>query len=58
MRSAVLYSSLVVILLILSYITLMIYSNFGLWWAVVFSVFEAVKTGIACIFYVSLITRD
>lgn len=58
MRSIVLYSALVVILLIMSYITLVIYSQLGLWWAIVFSVFETVKTSIACIFYVRLITRD
>lgn len=58
MRSVVLYTSLVVILLIMCYITLVIYSHLGLLWAVVFSAFEAVKTSIACIFYVRLITRD
>ncbi len=58
MRSIVLYTSLVVILLILCYITLVIYSHLGLLWAIVFSVFETVKTSIACIFYVRLITRD
>ena len=58
MRSIVLYTALVVILLILCYITLVIYPHLGLLWAVVFSVFETVKTSIACIFYVRLITRD
>lgn len=58
MRNVVLYTSLVVILLILSYISLVIYSHLGLWWAVAFSVFEAVKTAIAGIFYVRLIARD
>lgn len=58
MRSIILYTALVVILLIMCYITLVIYSNLGLVWAVVFSAFEAVKTSIACIFYVRLITRD
>lgn len=58
MRSIVLYTALVVILLILCYITLVIYSHLGLLWAIVFSVFETVKTSIACIFYVRLITRD
>lgn len=58
MRSIVLYTTLVVILLILCYITLVIYSHLGLLWAIVFSVFETVKTSIACIFYVRLITRD
>lgn len=58
MRSIVLYTSLVVILLIMCYITLVIYSHLGLVWAVVFSAFEAVKTSIACIFYIRLITRD
>lgn len=58
MRSVVLYTALVVILLIMCYITLVIYSHLGLVWAVVFSAFEAVETSIACIFYVRLITRD
>ncbi len=58
MRSIVLYTALVVMLLILCYITLVIYSHLGLVWAVVFSIFEAVKTAIACIFYVRLIARD
>lgn len=58
MRSIVLYTALVVILLILCYITLVIYCHLGLLWAIVFSVFETVKTSIACIFYVRLITRD
>ena len=58
MRSIVLYTALVVFLLILCYITLVIYSYLGLLWAIVFSVFETVKTSIACIFYVRLITRD
>lgn len=58
MRSIVLYTALLVILLILCYITLVIYSHLGLLWAIVFSVFETVKTSIACIFYVRLITRD
>lgn len=58
MRSIVLYTALVVILLILCYITLVVYSHLGLLWAIVFSVFETVKTSIACIFYVRLITRD
>ncbi len=58
MRSIVLYTALVVILLILCYITLVIYSHLGLLWAIVFSVFETVKTSIACIFYVRLISRD
>lgn len=58
MRSIVLYTALVVILLILCYITLVIYSHLGLLWAIVFSVFETVKTSIACIFYVRVITRD
>lgn len=58
MRSIVLYTALVVILLILCYITIVIYSHLGLLWAIVFSVFETVKTSIACIFYVRLITRD
>lgn len=58
MRSIVLYTALVVILLIMCYITLVIYSNLGLVWAIVFSAFEAVKTSIACIFYVRIISRD
>lgn len=58
MRSIVLYTALVVILLIMCYITLVIYSHLGLLWAIVFSVFETVKTSIACIFYVRLITRN
>lgn len=58
MRSIILYTALVVILLILCYITLVIYSHLGLVWAVVFSAFEVVKTSIACIFYVRLISRD
>lgn len=58
MRSVLLYTALVVMLLILCYITLVIYSHLGLLWAVIFSVFEAVKTLIACIFYVRLISRD
>lgn len=58
MRSIVLYTALVVILLVMCYITLVIYSQLGLWWTIVFSVFETVKTSIACIFYVRLITRD
>lgn len=58
MRSIILYTALVVILLILCYITLVIYSHLGLFWAIVFSVFETVKTSIACIFYVRLITRE
>lgn len=58
MRSILLYTALVVILLIMCYITLVIYSHLGLLWAIVFSVFETVKTSIACIFYVRLITRD
>lgn len=58
MRSIVLYTALVVILLIMCYTTLVIYSHLGLLWAVLFSVFETVKTSIACIFYVRLITRD
>lgn len=58
MRSIILYTALVVMLLILCYITLVIYSHLGLVWAVVFSAFEAVKISIACIFYVRLISRD
>lgn len=58
MRSIILYTALVVMLLILCYITLVIYSHFGLVWAVVFSVFETLKTTVACIFYVRLISRD
>lgn len=58
MRSIVLYTALVVILVILCYITLVIYSHLGVMWAIVFSVFETVKTSIACIFYVRLISRD
>lgn len=58
MRSITLYTALVVILLIMCYITLVIYSHLGLLWAIVFSVCETVKTSIACIFYVRLITRD
>lgn len=58
MRSIILYTALVVMLLILCYITLVIYSHLGLLWAIVFSVFETVKTSIACIFYVRLISRD
>lgn len=58
MRSVVLYTSLVVMSLILCYITLVIYSHLGLWWAVAFSVFETVKTSISCFFYVRLIARD
>lgn len=58
MRSIVLYTALVVMLLVLCYITLVIYSHLGLPWAIVFSAFEAVKTSIACIFYVRLIARD
>lgn len=58
MRSIILFTALVVMLLILCYITLVIYSHLGLVWAVVFPVFEAAKTSIACIFYVRLISRD
>lgn len=58
MKSIILYTALVVMLLILCYITLVIYSHLGLVWAIVFSAFEAVKTSIACIFYVRLIARD
>lgn len=58
MRSIILYTALVVMLLILCYITLVIYSHLGLLWAVVFSAFEAAKTSITCIFYVRLISRD
>lgn len=58
MRSIILYTALVVMLLILCYITLVIYSHLGLVWAAVFSAFETVKTSIACIFYVRLISRD
>lgn len=58
MRSIILYTALVVMLLILCYITLVIYSHLGLVWAVVFSVFETLKTTVACIFYVRLISRD
>lgn len=58
MRNIALYTALVVILLIMCYITLVIYSHLGLLWAVVFSVFETLKTTIACIFYVRLISRD
>lgn len=58
MRSIILFTALVVMLLILCYITLVIYSHLGLVWAVVFSAFEAVKTSIVCIFYVRLILRD
>lgn len=58
MRSLVLYTALVVMLLILCYITLVIYSQLGLLWAILFSAFETVKTSVACIFYVRLISRD
>lgn len=58
MRSIILYTALVVMVLILCYITLVIYSHLGLLWAVVFSAFEAAKTSIAYIFYVRLISRD
>lgn len=58
MRSIVLYTALAVMLLIICYITLVIYSQLGLLWAILFSVFEAAKTSIACIFYVRLISRD
>lgn len=58
MRSIILYTALVVMLLILCYITLVIYSHLGLVWAVVFSVFETLKTTVACIFYVRLISGD
>ena len=52
------YSILIVLLLIMCYITLTIYTYLGLWYAVFFSLFEAVKTSIACIFYIQLISRD
>lgn len=58
MRTCVLYSCLAVMLLILCYITLVIYSELGLWYAVAFSVFEAIKTSVALVFYIKLISRD
>ncbi len=58
MRSLMTYSILIVLLLIMCYITLTIYTYLGLWYAVFFSLFEAVKTSIACIFYIQLISRD
>lgn len=58
MRTCALYSCLAVMLLILCYITLVIYSQLGLWYAIAFSVFEAIKTSVACIFYIKLISRD
>lgn len=39
MRSIILYTALVVMLLILCYITLVIYSQLGLLWAILFSAF-------------------
>lgn len=58
MRTCVLYSCLAVMLLILCYITLVIYSELDLWYAVAFSVFEAIKTSVALVFYIKLISRD
>lgn len=58
MRTFVLYTAMAVMLLILCYITLTIYSWLGLWYAIAFSVFETVKTVIAMIFYIKLISRD
>lgn len=58
MRTCVIYSCLAVMLLILYYITLVIYSLLGLWYAAAFSVFEAIKTSVACIFYLKPIPRD
>lgn len=58
MRSLILYSGLVVLLLILCYITLTIYTYLGLWYAIFFSLFEIGKTSFACILYIKLISRD
>lgn len=58
MRGIVFCTVLVVILMIMCYITLVIYSNLGFTWAVIFSVMEAVKTLVTCIFYIRLISRD
>lgn len=58
MRTLVLYSGMVVLLLIMSYITLVIYTYLGLWYAIFFSLFEAAKTSFACFFYIKLISRD
>ncbi len=58
MRSIVLYTGMAVMLMIMCYITLVIYSCLGLWYAVTFSLFETVKTVFALIFYIKLITRD
>ncbi len=58
MRTCILYACLAVMLLILCYITLVIYSYLGLWYAVAFSLFEAIKTSVALIFFIKLISRD
>lgn len=58
MRSIVLYTGMAVMVLIMCYITLVIYSCLGLWYAVIFSLFETVKTVFAFIFYIKLISRD
>lgn len=58
MKTAILYTGMAILLLILCHITLTIYSNLGLWWTIVFSLFETVKTTIACIFYIKIISRD
>ena len=58
MRNLVLYTGMVVMLLIMCYITLTIYAYLGLWYAIIFSLFEVAKTSFACIFYIKLISRD
>lgn len=58
MRSIILYTGMIVLILIMCYITLTIYTYLGLWYAILFSLFEMIKTSFACIFYIKLISRD
>ncbi len=58
MKGIVLYTGMSVMVLIMCYITLVIYSCLGLWYAVIFSLLETVKTVFAFIFYIKLISRD
>lgn len=58
MRSIILYTGMIVLMLIMCYITLTIYTYLGLWYAIFFSLFEMIKISFACIIYIKLISRD
>lgn len=58
MSNVILNIGLVALCALLTFISLIIYSELGLLYAVLFGLFEIVKASIAGILYVKLITRD